>query len=240
MGSYEIPPGSIGEIRDFAKLIGEFRSGRVTAKEFKAIRVPFGMYEQRDEGTYMIRIRCAAGMITPDELGHVASLAARYADGTIHITTRQEPQLHYVKLEDAPKIMEELISIGLSSRGGGGNTVRNITVSEDAGVDPGEVFDVTPYAVALTSRFIAEPDSWTLPRKFKFAFSGSAGDKGLATVSDLGFIARVDGNGRKVQGLRRRGNGSEVQRGQASLRVHPGPRSLQCRKSREGTFLETR
>ncbi|MBF0217097.1 MAG: sulfurtransferase TusA family protein [Candidatus Omnitrophica bacterium] len=197
MGSYEIPAGLTGEIKDFSCLINEFKNGRVAAKEFKAIRVPFGMYEQREEGTYMIRIRCAAGIITPGELGHIASLAARYGDGTIHITTRQEPQLHYVKLEDAPKIMEELIGLGLSSRGGGGNTVRNITVSEDAGVDPYEVFDVTPYAVALTSRFIAEPDSWTLPRKFKFAFSGSGADKGLSTVSDLGFIARVDGNGRK-------------------------------------------
>ena len=69
--------------------------------------------------------------------------------------------------------------------------MRNIAAQDDAGIDPLEVFDVTPYAAALTTRLIAENDSWNLPRKYKIAFSGSEHDKGQATLADLGFIARI-------------------------------------------------
>jgi sulfite reductase (ferredoxin) len=69
--------------------------------------------------------------------------------------------------------------------------VRNITVSVDSGVAPDEVFDVSPYAFALTSRLISEPDSWLLPRKYKIAFSNSPQDTARAAVNDLGFIAKI-------------------------------------------------
>ena len=87
--------------------------------------------------------------------------------------------------------MRELLQVGLAARGGGGNTVRNVLVSPDAGVGLDEIFDPSPYAFALTTRLIAEPDSWMLPRKFKIAFSNSAADTSYAEFNDLGFVAQL-------------------------------------------------
>ncbi len=200
MKGYSLPPQLEPAINDLEELIGKFRKGEIHATELKAHRVPFGVYEQREPDTYMVRIRCAAGIISPLQLEKVAGIAAQYGSGDIHITTRQELQIHSVRLDDVIAIIRQLKKSGLTTRGGGGNTVRNITAQEDAGIDPDEEFDVTPYAVALTTRFIAEDDSWNLPRKFKIAFSGSAKDKGYATLTDAGFIAaRKDGrNGFRV------------------------------------------
>ena len=190
---YDLPLGLATEIDSLEELIYKYRAGEVSSTELKAHRVPFGVYEQRKADTYMVRIRCAGGFITPVQLEGVSVIALRYGIGDIHITSRQELQIHYVKLDDIVTIMRRLKDIGLSTRGGGGNTVRNIVCSIDAGIDPQEIFDVSPYIGALTTRLIAESDSWNLPRKFKIAFSGSAEDKGYATISDVGFIAKIKG-----------------------------------------------
>ncbi|MBF0595800.1 MAG: sulfurtransferase TusA family protein [Candidatus Omnitrophica bacterium] len=188
---YKIPQELDEEIALLESLIVKFRKGEITALELKAHRVPFGVYEQRERDTYMVRIRCVAGIVTPAQLAGVADIAARYGVGDLHVTSRQELQIHFVKLDDLATVIRQLKQIDLSTRGGGGNTVRNIAAQDDAGIDPDEVFDVTPYASALTSRLITESDSWNLPRKYKIAFSGSAQDKGQATLADLGFIARI-------------------------------------------------
>jgi sulfite reductase (ferredoxin) len=140
----------------------------------------------------MVRIRATGGVVTPLQLRKIAELAARYGNGTIHITTRQEFQLHDLDLDAVVPVMRDLLTVGLSSRGGGGNTVRNILVSPGAGVDPDEVFDPSPHAFALTTRLIGEPDSWTLPRKLKIAFSNSPADTAFAQFNDLGFIAQIE------------------------------------------------
>ncbi len=186
---YKIPDSLNTEISAFAKHVHDFRNGEIEVVKFKAIRVPMGIYEQRVNGTFMVRVRCAAGMITPRQLKEVALLAQKEGTEPIHITTRQELQLHNVKLEQAPEILEQLYRLGLSSRGGGGNTVRNIMASEDAGIAKDEIFDVTPYALALTNTLIAESNSWSLPRKYKIAFAGNDSDNANATFNDLGLIA---------------------------------------------------
>jgi sulfite reductase (ferredoxin) len=121
----------------------------------------------------------------------MAVIAERYGSNSIHITTRQEFQIHDIKLENVVQSMRELLEFGLAARGGGGNTVRNILVSPDAGVGLDEVFDPSPYAFALTTRLIAEGDSWLLPRKFKISFSNSGADTGYARFNDVGFIAQL-------------------------------------------------
>lgn len=172
----------------------KFQKGEISAVELKAHRVPFGIYEQRKHDTYMVRVRCAGGIVTPSQLERISELSKEYGFNSLHITTRQEIQMHDVKLENLIIILKELYKIGLSTRGGGGNTVRNILAEEESGVDKDEVFDTSPYAVSLTERLLSENDSLTLPRKFKVAFSGSGEDKGFATVNDVGFIA-VQKNG---------------------------------------------
>ena len=188
---YDLPLELGGEINQLEELIRKFKAGEISATELKSHRVPFGVYEQRQADTYMVRIRCAGGFVTPQQLENISAIAQQYGINDLHITSRQELQIHYVKLDDIITVMRRLKEIGLSTRGGGGNTVRNIAASDDAGIDPQEIFDVSLYVSALTTRMIAEGDSWNLPRKFKIAFSGSAEDKGYATVSDLGFIAKI-------------------------------------------------
>jgi sulfite reductase beta subunit-like hemoprotein/TusA-related sulfurtransferase len=196
MKFYENPPGLEAEIDAFARSLSEFLAGELHPTKFRAIRVPFGVYEQRTSGTFMIRIRATAGGITPRQLEAVALLAEQYGSPQIHVTTRQELQLHDARLQDTPEILRQLLRVGLSTRGGGGNTVRNIMASYDAGLNAKEVFDVTPHAVSLTSRLIAEGDSWNLPRKFKVSFSATAEDNALAAFNDLGFIAARRGDRR--------------------------------------------
>lgn len=190
MSFYTVPPSLAPEIDDLEGQIRQFQAGQLDPTAFKARRVPFGIYEQRKDNTYMVRVRCPGGAVTPRQLHTIAELSQSYAADTLHITTRQELQLHDVVLDDVILILRRLLDAGLSSRGGGGNTVRNITASADAGVAPDEPFDVSPYVFALTNRLIAEPDSWLLPRKYKIAFSSTARDTSRAIMNDLGFIAQ--------------------------------------------------
>ena len=188
---YILPLALKQEIGRYNDLIKAYQSKEIDPKEFKAFRVPMGIYEQRKDGTYMVRVRCSAGYITPAQLKKVAEIAQKYSSQLIHITTRQELQIQNLALKDTYPILQELYAIGLASRGGGGNTVRNIMASVDAGISKDEVFDVTPYNIALTNYLIAQPDSWTLPRKYKITFSGSDNDNAFAAFNDLGFVARI-------------------------------------------------
>ncbi len=189
MKTYEIPSDIQSEINGFSTKIESYRSGEINPVKFKGIRVGQGVYEQRKDDTYMQRVRCAGGVITPAQLRRVSELSESYGADHFHVTTRQDVQLHYVSLESTPKVYEELVEVGLSPRGGGGNTVRNIMSSPDSGWSATEEFDVLPYVQALTSRMVAEDDSWNLPRKFKIAFSNSDEDNCEATITCLGFIA---------------------------------------------------
>ena len=124
----------------------------------------------------MIRIRCAAGGITPTQLKKASEIAEQYGSGEVHFTTRQEIQVHDVRIDGVMPTIRGLLEVGLSTKGGGGNTIRNILTPPDSGISPGDEFDVDPYAVALTTRMINEDDSWNLPRKFKINFSTNAED----------------------------------------------------------------
>ena len=188
---YKIPENLPSELEELDSYIARFQSGEIDAATLKVRRVPFGCYEQRQDGTYMVRIRTTGGALTPRQLRTIAQISSRYGSEAIHITTRQEFQVHDVALEDVLAVMRELLQVGLAARGGGGNTVRNVLVSPDAGVGVDEIFDPSPYAFALTSRLIAESDSWLLPRKFKIAFSNSLADSSYAEFNDLGFVAQL-------------------------------------------------
>lgn len=196
MKFYEYPNTLYAEQDQFEEDVKEFSRGNINPIKFKAIRVAHGVYEQRQEHTYMIRIRCAAGGITPTQLKKVADLAEQYGSGEVHFTTRQEVQIHNVLIEDLLHAIRGLNEVGLSSRGGGGNTIRNILTSPLSGVDPDEVFDVDPYAIALTTRLIHEEDSWNLPRKFKIAMSNGPSDTGFTQATCLGYVAKIQ-NGQK-------------------------------------------
>jgi len=192
---YKIPKSLNSEIIEFEKEVNSYISGNINSAELKHSSAPFGVYQQKNS-KFMIRIRCAAGMISPLQFKTIGLISQKFGGDEIHITTRQELQIHDVSPSEIIPAIKELQKVGLASRGGGGNTVRNVMASWNSGVSKKEVFDVTSHAVALTNFLISKPDSWKLPRKFKVTFANSNDDNANARVQDLGFVAKIK-NGEK-------------------------------------------
>ena len=121
----------------------------------------------------------------------------------MHITTRQDIQIHYVSLDRTPELWAELEKSDITLREACGNAVRNVTASETAGVDPKEPFDVSPYAHAVFQFFLRNPICQELGRKFKVSFSGTDDDTALSFMHDIGFIAKAKViNGEEVRGFK--------------------------------------
>ena len=184
-----IPENVRNDTLHYRSQVEKFLTEDISSISFRAYRVPMGVYEQRTTGKFMVRIRIGAGLVLPFQLETIAKLSKKYGDGILHITTRQDIQIHNVNIEDTPNILEGLLEVGLSSRGGGGNTVRNVTSCLEAGVCTKEEFDVAPYAIATAEYLMQENSSFNLPRKYKIVFSGCSKDCAYASVADLGFFA---------------------------------------------------
>ena len=151
----------------------------------------------------MQRIKIPAGGLNAAQLETLAELAEEYSDGIAHITTRQDVQLHYVHIDDTPALMRRLAAARITTREACGNTVRNVTACPFAGICQDEVFDVTPYARALSRFLLGHPDCQSFGRKFKPSFSGCAQHAcGLANMHDLGLVGvtRTE-NGKEVRGF---------------------------------------
>lgn len=175
--------------RTYREGVDRFRRGELSESAFKAFLAMMGVYEQRQSGRYMVRARLSAGRVTPAQLAGVAWLSSQFGRGDVHVTTRQDLQIHDVSLAHTATVIEMLAGVGLSTRGGGGNGVRNVTACSQASVCPKALFDVTAYAVGLAKHLSTVARAYQLPRKFKIAFSGCAEDCSFASVSDLGFFA---------------------------------------------------
>ena len=184
-----LPESVVQDILDYRSGVEKFLNGETSPIAFRAYRVPMGVYEQRAAGKYMVRIRIGAGLVLPYQLERIAQLSKTYGSGIVHVTTRQDIQIHEVNIEDTPDVLEGLLEVGLSPRGGGGNTVRNVTACPRAGVCPKEEFDVSPYAIATAEYLLQFKSSYNLPRKYKIVFSGCSADCAFASVADLGFFA---------------------------------------------------
>ena len=188
---YRIPLTLNGDLDYTQSLIEKYEKGEIKAGELKSNRVPMGIYEQRKNNHFMLRIRCAGGLITPEQLATVAFVGRKLSTSHLHITTRQEIQIHNVDLLDAVPALRKLEKAGLSSAGGGGNTVRNMMANDRSGLTSDEEFDIYPYVIELTSQLIAEKDSFTMPRKYKVAFDYNVKDANYSYIADLGLQARV-------------------------------------------------
>ncbi|GAB6138656.1 sulfurtransferase TusA family protein [Halanaerobaculum tunisiense] len=213
---FNIPETIKEDTRQYESEVERFLAGELDAARFKGRRVPKGVYSQRGyepgEERYMVRVRAPGGVVTKEQLETLNQLSKEYGSGYLHVTTRQDIQIHQIKIEDTPEVLFKLLEVGLSPRGGGGNTVRNILNAPRAGVNPNEAFDTTPHALALTEYLIKTRSSFNLPRKYKIAFSPTHEDNALATINDLGFIAQeVNGQqGFKVYAAGGMGNAPEV------------------------------
>ncbi len=150
----------------------------------------------------MMRIKIPYGKITADQLDVLAELAEEYSDSILHVTTRQDIQLHFIHIDDTPDLMRRLAAVGITTREACGNSVRNVTACPWSGVCRGETFDTTPYAHALAYFLLGHDDTQGFGRKFKIAFSGCHDDGcGLVSFHDIGAIAKT----RVVDGELRRG-----------------------------------
>src|ERR1044071_908739 len=179
------------DIDQFVDMLDKYERGEITPLEWRRFRLLRGTYGQRQDGVQMLRIKIPQGILTASQLRAVASIAGRYSRGFGHITTRQNIQLHFVPLKDAEAAMREIAAEGLTTREACGNSVRNITGCPYAGTSESEIFDVTPYAEAMTRYFLRHPLSGVLPRKFKIAFEGCAEDHAYASINDIGWRARI-------------------------------------------------
>jgi sulfite reductase (ferredoxin) len=222
-----IDPAWAAEIDEFEAQMQLRKQGRLDETVFAETRLRRGAYGQRyDNGRRydgyatrelpldtsvptkgaetlwdapgMQRIKLPFGGFSPEQLEATADCAEEYADGILHITTRQDVQLHYVHLEDTPDLMRRLAAVGITTREACGNSIRNVTACPLAGTEHEEAFDVSPYARALMEFLLGHPDVQDFGRKFKPAFSCNEDDAcGLAYIHDAGYIAKLDEQGRK-------------------------------------------
>ena len=223
----QTPPDWTEEIDEFEAQLRLRRQGKLDEAVFAETRLRRGAYGQRyDNGKRfdgyatrelpldtdtptkgsdtlwdapgMQRIKLPFGGFTPDQIDVTADCAEEYADGILHVTTRQDIQLHFVHLEDTPDLMRRLAAVGVTTREACGNSIRNVTACPLAGTEHTEAFDVSPYARALMEFLLGHPDVQDFGRKFKPAFSCNEDDAcGLAYIHDAGYIAKLDEDGNR-------------------------------------------
>src|SRR4051812_19684170 len=226
-----LPPALEREIDIFETQIELRKKGKIEERLFAETRLRRGVYGQRyDNGQRhdgertqeleypsgetkgpntlwdapgMMRIKIPLGRLSTDQLEAIAEAAEEYSDRILHITTRQDVQLHFVHIEDTPDMHRRLAAVGITTREACGNTVRNVTACPQAGVCRTEAFDVAPYQHALTFFLLGHDDTQDFGRKFKVAFSGCRDNAcGLTNFHDLGAIARTrEVNGKTVRGF---------------------------------------
>lgn len=197
------------DIIELARKIELFHNGNIDEEKFRSLRLARGVYGQRQQGVQMIRIKLPYGKVLSKQLRRIADVSDEYSRGRLHITTRQDIQIHYVDLDRTPELWAELERDDVTLREACGNTVRNVTASETAGIDVNEPFDVSPYADALFKFFLRNPICQEMGRKFKVSFSASDEDTGLSYMHDLGFIAKVENNVRGFKVMLGGGLGSQ-------------------------------
>lgn len=186
----------LSEVDGFRELGHKFLAGEVSKMDFKGASGGMGVYAHRSGKEFMIRFRIPSGIASKEHLNLVYNFANRCKLEKIHLTTRQAIQLHGITIDEACDIMKEGIEKGIYSRGAGGNFPRNVAISPLSGVEEGEAFDVSPYALKVGEYFLNRIYTYKFPRKLKVAFSSNNKDEAHVKAVDLGFLAVLE-NGEK-------------------------------------------
>lgn len=177
----------------FAEAERRFFAGEMSAKEYKGISGQFGSYAQRGGERGMIRLRMCGGHMDRDKLGFIIGECERYGLDRVHTTTCETVQLHDLEGDQIAEVMDRALDHGINTQGGGGDNPRNVSATSLSGVEPGEYFDVYPYAKAAEGYLLDIMTEVRMPRKLKVAFSSSRRNETHATFRDLGFVARPYG-----------------------------------------------
>lgn len=181
---------------EILKSVEEYKSNLQQYKEgkldnFKSFSAFMGIYKEGAADTYMVRPRIPGGVVKLDQLKAISNIAKKYAESKIRFTTRQDVQFHSVKIDYLDSVLEELVRAELTTKGAGGDSVRNVACSPLSGVAQDEIFDVTPYMKEVANYMMKDPANLKLPRKYKISFANSPEDTANATIADIGFIAKI-------------------------------------------------
>jgi sulfite reductase (NADPH) hemoprotein beta-component len=168
-------------------------TGEINEDQFKPIRLMNGLYLQLH--AYMLRIAIPYGTLTSAQLGKLAHVARVYDRGYGHFTTRTNLQLHWIKLADAPDILDELATVGLHAIQTSGNCIRNLTADPHAGATADEVDDPRIWAEAIRQWSTFHPEFSFLPRKFKIAVTAAPADRAATRIYDIGLRLHRDDAG---------------------------------------------
>lgn len=183
-----------GEIEAYSRSVEEYRDLKMDVARFTAGRLQMGIYGQRQEGVNMMRIKLPGGRVSAPKLRTIAAALEKYSrHHVVHITTRQDIQMHYVPLELTPTVLRHLAAGGLTTREACGNTIRNITTCPLSGVCPREHTDVTKHLEGTVRHMLRNPLTQQMPRKFKISLSACETDCAQGMMHDLGVIAVHDG-----------------------------------------------
>lgn len=179
------------DIINLEKQIRLFRDGKIDDDKFRSLRLARGIYGQRQPGVQMVRIKLPLGRVTTRQIRRISDISDEFASSNLHATTRQDIQIHFVSLDRTPELWTKLEQDDITIREACGNTVRNVTASDLAGIDPKEPFDVSPYAYETFQYLLRNPVNQEMGRKFKISFSSSDDDTAFSFIHDLGFIPKI-------------------------------------------------
>ena len=219
------------DIIELAHKIEQFNNLEIDEEKFRSLRLARGVYGQRQQGVQMIRIKLPYGKVMSNQLRRISEVSDEYSRSRLHITTRQDIQIHHVDLNRTPELWAELERDDVTLREACGNVVRNVTASETAGIDVNEPFDVSPYADALYKFFLRNPICQEMGRKFKVSFSATDEDTGLSYLNDLGYIAKIENGVRGFKVLVAGGLGSQPRHAEVLYDFLPSDKMIPAMES---------
>jgi len=219
------------DIIELAHKIEQFNNLEIDEEKFRSLRLARGVYGQRQQGVQMIRIKLPYGKVMSNQLRRISEVSDEYSRSRLHITTRQDIQIHHVDLNRTPELWAELERDDVTLREACGNVVRNVTASETAGIDLNEPFDVSPYADALYKFFLRNPICQEMGRKFKVSFSATDEDTGLSYLNDLGYIAKTENGVRGFKVLVAGGLGSQPRHAEVLYDFLPSDKMIPAMES---------
>lgn len=162
-----------------------YLAGELSEDEFKPLRLQNGLYIQRYAP--MLRVAVPYGLLNATQIRKIAHIAREYDKGYAHVSTRQNFQFNWPELKRVPDILAELATVEMHAIQTSGNCIRNVTTDQFAGIAPDEVVDPRPLAEIVRQWSTFHPEFALLPRKFKFAVSGSQNDRAVVQMHDIGL-----------------------------------------------------
>ena len=180
-------------VKQFRDQTNRYLAGTLSEDEFRPLRLQNGLYIQRYAP--MLRIAIPYGMLSSRQLRKLADIAAKYDRSYGHVSTRQNLQLNWPKLEDVPQILAELAEVEMHAIQTSGNCIRNVTSDQFAGVSPDELVDPRPWCEILRQWSTFHPEFAYLPRKFKIAVNAADTDRAATRVHDIGLDVVKNSNG---------------------------------------------